>query len=376
MSPRTVLLIGVALISGLGTVYMARLLLTAPDARLSEQTSQAVDPQKAPVTRILVAARDLPTGALVRAEDLAFRAWPEVAEGEDVYLLEEQTSLDDYLGAVVRRALTAGDPVTRRRLVKPGEQGFLAAVLEPNTRAVSVPINGVTGVAGLVFPGDRVDLILTHTITLADDANITERRAAETVLENVRILAIDQSTDDQSDEPKVGKTATLEVLPQQAERVILLAELGQLSLSLRALAWQLDVPDGRGPQTDPGASVESSDQAPAARSMPGGLAATAAAQPSLIPAVALSPDRQRLLTQTSVARAQPVLPEPAPRRVDALTTSPAARLAGPHLPQNPRPFTWDSDVSRVLPAPVSQSAKVQTVRVMRGTAIEEKNFKK
>ena len=124
MSPRTVLLIGVALISGLGTVYMARLLLTAPDARLSEQTSQAVDPQKAPVTRILVAARDLPTGALVRAEDLAFRAWPEVAEGEDVYLLEEQTSLDDYLGAVVRRALTAGDPVTRRRLVKPGEQGF------------------------------------------------------------------------------------------------------------------------------------------------------------------------------------------------------------------------------------------------------------
>ncbi|MGO1117736.1 Flp pilus assembly protein CpaB [Rhodovibrionaceae bacterium A322] len=382
MSPRTLLLTGIALISGLGTVYMARLLLTPPEPQVVTQVAEAPVVKKEPEIKILVAARDLPTGALVRPEDLEFRAWPDVDKDEETYLLEEKAPVEDYLGAVVRRALTAGEPVTRRRLVKPGEQGFLAAVLEPDTRAVSVPINGVTGVAGLVFPGDRVDLILTHSVTRLDDANMTERRASETLLENVRILAIDQSTDDQTAEPRLGKIATLEVLPKQAERVILMAELGQLSLSLRALA------------RDDADLIEADDRSMASLVSSGtqNSLAPVPAAPIIMPAVVLSPDLQQSGEPVSLAHDASSTGSTAPSALrmtdltggEAREFQPVTAVAlprqpvpdGPRVPQNPRPYTWDSDVSNVLPAPSDLSAQVQTVRVMRGPAIEERNFDK
>ena len=109
-------------------------------------------------------------------------------------------------------------------------------------RAVTVPINVVTGIAGFVFPGDRVDVILTQTVQRQDDPERTERRAAETVLTDVRVLAIDQRTNDQdAQKPVVSQIATLEVSPRQAEWLPLVVELGQLSLSLRSLER---APDG------------------------------------------------------------------------------------------------------------------------------------
>ena len=146
----------------------------------------------------------------------------------------------DFSGAVVRRAIVQGEPLTKDRIVKPGDRGFAAAILKDGMRAVSVNVNAMTGIAGLVFPGDYVDVILTHAIRRPDDEERPIRQVSETILNNVRILAMDQRTDDQSSKPSVPKTATLEVSPKQAEILMVSSDIGRLSLSLRSLS---DTPD-------------------------------------------------------------------------------------------------------------------------------------
>jgi pilus assembly protein CpaB len=142
------------------------------------------------------------------------------------------------IGAVVRKRIATGEPLTDGAVVKPGERGFLAAVLEPGMRAVSVPITPASSNSGLIFPGDRVDLILTQSL-IESESEGSVRRVSETVLNDIRIIAMGTET---SDDPEAGqahekaKTATLEVTPSQAEKVALLTELGKLSLSLRSLA--------------------------------------------------------------------------------------------------------------------------------------------
>ncbi len=104
-------------------------------------------------------------------------------------------------------------------------------------RAVSISINATTGISGFIFPGDRVDVILTQTVTdRQDDKNVN--RASETVLQNVRVIAVDQTTNDQENEPVVAKNVTLEVTAKQAEIVTLVSELGKLSLSLRSIVLE------------------------------------------------------------------------------------------------------------------------------------------
>jgi pilus assembly protein CpaB len=142
------------------------------------------------------------------------------------------------IGAVVRKRIAAGEPITDGAVVKPGDRGFLAAVLEPGMRAVSVPITPISGNSGLIFPGDRVDLILTQSLRESESEN-SIRRVSETVLSNIRIIAMGVDTSDDPEEGEANeraKTATFEVTPAQAQQVALLTELGKLSLSLRSLA--------------------------------------------------------------------------------------------------------------------------------------------
>jgi pilus assembly protein CpaB len=139
---------------------------------------------------------------------------------------------------VVRRRIAAGEPITDGLVVKPGDRGFLAAVLEPGMRAVSVPINAISSHSGLIFPGDRIDLILTQALS-TNEGEDSVRRVSETVLQDIRIIAMGADTNDDPAEGKANqkaKTATFEVTPAQAEQVTLLTELGKLSLSLRSLA--------------------------------------------------------------------------------------------------------------------------------------------
>ncbi len=233
MSARRIILVLLALVVAGVTAQFTRALMDQ-QTRVQPQAA-APQPAAAPAMKVLVAETDLPAGALLQPGHLVWRAWPKDAAAERLYVVEGARPLEDFHGAVVRQGVRAGEPITDAQVVRKGDRGFLAAVLSPGMRAVSVPINGVTGVAGFIFPGDRVDLVLTLRVEHGEESAMPERRASETVLSGVRVLALDQRSDDLQGEVKVAQIATLEVSPREAERVALAADLGRLSLSLRPL---------------------------------------------------------------------------------------------------------------------------------------------
>lgn len=234
MSLRSILLVAAAVLLIVGTVFFARGWLEDQRSRFAKAPAPA---PKAVVEEVLVASEDLPVGIFIKQRHLRWQSWPD-DNLPDSYLRREDVKESELVGTVVRRTFSAGQPVTMDRLIKAGDRGFLAAVLQAGYRAVSIPIGAASGIAGLVFPGDRVDLILTHTLQELEEGEKAgiDRRASETVLTNVRVLALDQKTNDKVNEPSLAKTATLEVTPKQAEILAVVRELGSLSLSLRSLA--------------------------------------------------------------------------------------------------------------------------------------------
>jgi pilus assembly protein CpaB len=232
MSVKNIILIAAALLITAGTTFVARSWLAAQRAQPVAITQQAPEPQG---IKVLVAKVTLPTGVFIQEDQLRWQIWPD-DDIPDAYLTEEEIQPEDLFGAVVRRGLTAGEPLTPTRVIRPGDRGFLAAVLRPGYRAIALRVNATSGVSGLVFPGDRIDIILTHSITDRTSGEAVERRASETILENVRVLAIDQTVDENATEPSYASNFTLEVTPKQAEMLSVVRELGALSISLRSLA--------------------------------------------------------------------------------------------------------------------------------------------
>lgn len=185
---------------------------------------------------VLVAAHALQPGALLKPDDLAGKKLSE-ADLLPGASADTPANRRDLVGAMVRRSLGAQDVILPRDVMRPGDHGFLAAVLNPGMRAVTVGVDAVSGTAGLIWPGDRVDIILTEAIT--DHAAPPGRQvAAETVLADVRVIAIDQRLVEGStpNDPsgKDARTVTLEVSSVQAERVAVATRLGHLSLAVRA----------------------------------------------------------------------------------------------------------------------------------------------
>lgn len=228
MNPRSLILLAVALVGVVGVVFFTRSFLAGVQQNATQvQTVSA----PAPTARILVAARDLPVGTILTNELVEWQPWPENGVN-DAYFESGKKKLQDVEGKVVRAPITRGEPMTASAIVAQGERGFLAAVLTPGMRAVTVKLSPVASVGGFIFPGDRVDVILTHTIELSRTEKYT---AAETVFQNVRVLAVDQRSAVQGEKIQVAKTATIEVTPKMAEKVAMLGKLGTLSLSLRSL---------------------------------------------------------------------------------------------------------------------------------------------
>lgn len=193
--------------------------------------------RKAEFTQVLVAKTDLIPGSFMDDDKLEWQDWPEDAIS-DLMLEKGNVDMDDFTGSVIRTRVPAGQPVLPSAMVRSGEQGFLAAVLNPGMRAITVPLNTATGVGGFVFPGDRVDLLVTITLKPEGEASILKRKLhlTQTLLRDVRVIGKDQNAVQSEGEAKVAKSATLEVTPKQAEAVILANDIGDLSLSLRSLA--------------------------------------------------------------------------------------------------------------------------------------------
>jgi pilus assembly protein CpaB len=244
MLARRIALPAIALLLAGGTAYLAR--------NWVESQRRPVDTaaEPAPVERkaVLVAAVDLGPGQFLQAEGMRWQEWPDVSLPES-YIVKGATPEDELVGAVVRQHVATGQPLTRAGVVKPGERGFLAAVLEPGMRAVSVPVDEASSNAGLIFPGDRVDLILTQSIGGEGGdgaAKTATRRVSETVLRDVRVIAMGRKLSGEGGEEAgaadKARTTTLEVDAGGAEKVALVTELGKLSLSLRSLARDNDAP--------------------------------------------------------------------------------------------------------------------------------------
>jgi pilus assembly protein CpaB len=237
MNPKLVLVAALAL-AGV-TAWSVQSWLAEQQAPVAEAPPEARP--ALPTIDILVVKQELTTGAFIKPEHLVWKSWPEdsVVAG---YLVKGTTSETDLAGAVVRTRMFPGEPLTKERVVHPGDQGFLAAVVEPGKRAVSVPIDATRGVSGFVFPGDYVDVLLTfkREIVNADaETAVNEvRYFSQTLLTDVRVLGIDQAVHNEGNQAKVARTATLEVMPKQAEKIAVALEFGELSLSLRSLGRQ------------------------------------------------------------------------------------------------------------------------------------------
>ena len=233
MDKKKLLLLAGALIIAIGTALLARSMFAgaaAPEASAAAE----VEPTG---PKVLVAKRGLPVGTIVTADAVAYQLWPQELV-QDAYFIDGEADMEALLGTVVRHPMTAGEPVTQGSLVAPGDRGFLAAALGPGMRAVTVPVSARTGVAGFVFPGDRVDMVLTQTVN-GDEG--TALRTSETILTNLRVLATDQSTETTVNEAgrtvvRAFRTVTMEVTPRIAEKIAVAQTIGTLSLSLRSIA--------------------------------------------------------------------------------------------------------------------------------------------
>jgi pilus assembly protein CpaB len=210
-----------------------------------EVTEKAPVPAPAPSTvGYFVAARPLPKGTLTREEDFTVRSVPPGRVPQGAILETPETKLG-LPGSLVRKFVEAGTPITLQDVLRPRDRGFLASVLAPDSRAVSIKVDEESGVSGLIRPGDHVDVVLTQVFDKADPAR---RALSETLLRNVRIIAIDQEIvqGGRSVTAMAGKptqTVSLELTPEQVKKVTVAKQLGTLSLAVRAAVEQWDTAD-------------------------------------------------------------------------------------------------------------------------------------
>ena len=232
MNAKKVVLLFGALVIAVITAVMAKNMFAGAGAQQAVAASVPTGP------RVLVARKALPVGTIIDAASLSFQPWPKDLIESAYYVDGQGSDARTLIGTVVRFPITAGQPVTRGALVGPQDRGFLAAALGSGMRAITVPVNASTGVAGFVFPGDHVDIVLTQEVTGGGDG--PPLKVSETIVRNIRVLATDQRFSDKDEDGKTTvKTftnVTLEVTPRIAEKIAVGQSVGTLSLSLRSIA--------------------------------------------------------------------------------------------------------------------------------------------
>jgi pilus assembly protein CpaB len=241
MSPARIIVLVVALIAGIGAAILAG------GSREPAQQAAAPPPPQVSTSDILVAAADIARGGVLGADTIRWQAWPSDSVGPQMITRSsDPEAIKDYTGAIARMSVGEGEPLRAERLIKGYGSGFMSALLSPGMRAVSTEVSEETGAGGFILPNDRVDVILSRKLP---DTGAGERYSSETILQNVRVLAIDQTVEDEKGEKVVvpKKTGTLELTPRQAETMALARQLGTISLALRPLS---DAGAANGPDAD------------------------------------------------------------------------------------------------------------------------------
>lgn len=258
MGPVRVVILAVALVAAVGAALLVRGIAKGQGATPVAAAPAAV--VERPMTEVLVAKRDLPAGTVLTEEDMTWQAWPkdsvnesfitqasapapegegavvkkvaEAAEAAKEKMTGPHAPIADLIGAVVREEILAQEPMSRRKLVRAGSAGIMAATLETGMRAMAVPLSPESAAGGFILPGDHVDVVQSRQ---AEADGGAKRFVSGTVLRNVKVLAIDQAIGSK-DAAVVGATATLELTPSQAEVLVLAKSEGQLTLVLRSYA--------------------------------------------------------------------------------------------------------------------------------------------
>ena len=201
------------------------------------EVKNAPAPQIATV-EVLVAKSDIGMGQTVSPGDVRWQEWPAAAaSGNFIRKTDRPNAVETLSGTIARYPFVNGEPIREAKLVNSKGSGFMAAILPAGMRAISTQISPETGAGGFILPNDHVDVILTRRDQAADKAAGGDTHSSETVLTNVRVLAIDQNVQEKDGQKVVvGKTATLELTPAQTETLALSQQLGTLSLALRSIA--------------------------------------------------------------------------------------------------------------------------------------------
>lgn len=279
MKPARIIVIAVAAVSAVGLALVVRAM--GSDSGAAAPTAAAA-PVEAPTARVLVARRDLRVGERLQDSDFEWKPWPihavnaayvtdgsvpiPAAEGEDEATADGRldqarrgdgaaarvvraaadaaglTPRQQFIGAVVREPILAGEPIVARKLVRAGQSGYLAVVLAPGMRAMAVQVSAETGAGGFILPGDRVDVIMSRRAEA--DVDGTSGYVTATVLRNIKVLAMGEVTEAGAEDQRVSATtATLEVGPTEAELLAFAEAQGDLFLTLRSYA-DADEPSG------------------------------------------------------------------------------------------------------------------------------------
>lgn len=226
MRVRDIIGLTLALVLAVGVAFLTRIFLTK-----SETKDQPKVEKVKQSTKVLVAEKTLFPGDTIKHGDLGWQDWEKDAVVSD-YLTNETNTLEEFIGSIVRFPIHKSNPIVREELVKKGEKSFLAAVISPGKRAVSIDVTPSASDSGLIFPGDYVDVIVSSVV----DARNQQQGRSKTILKNVKVIALDTTLSTPDSSPKIPPhVATLEVTPAEAEVLMAGAKEGTLTLSLHSM---------------------------------------------------------------------------------------------------------------------------------------------
>jgi pilus assembly protein CpaB len=230
MRLRDIIGLAVALLLAIGVAFLTRYFLTKEETH--KEVSKTTERSSADLVKILMSAKNLQEGDIIRAGDLNWDDWPMLAM-EPTYIKQGTIDINALRGAVVRTRIPQGQPVTAGLFIKPGDKSILAALISPGMRAVSLDVTPQSISSGLIAPGDRVDIILSQIGQAAGGKQAIE---SKTVAKNLKVLAVDIEMASTHEKPKVTpRVVTLEVTPEQAELIARASKEGALSLSLKGI---------------------------------------------------------------------------------------------------------------------------------------------